>query len=140
MPPVDDADFAAIMAEEKRIVSNIAWESDEDHSPALTFRVEVVTDSGWPLFVQGWYNPQARKLSYSVILRTGGRIYGLDLGRNHAPVGENHKHRNREVYAPEDITAPYNDPVAVWAQFCREAGIRHSGRMQQPSGSRQALL
>lgn len=138
--PVEDADFATIMAEEKRIISDIEWAVDEDHSPARTFRVDVDTDAGWPLFVQGRYNPQARKLSYSVILRTNGRIYGLDLGRNHAPAGENHKHRNREVYSPDDITAPYNDPVAVWTQFCREAGIQHNGRMYQPSVPRRLFI
>ena len=30
-------------------------------------------------------------------------------------------------YAPEDITATVENPVEVWDQFCREAGIQHNG-------------
>ena len=134
---MSEAEFASIMSDEKRIIGNITWGADSDHSPARSFRAEVETDEGWPLFVQGRYNRRARKLSYSLILRTAGRIYGLDMGRNHGMAGEKHKHRNREVYAPDDITALYDDPATVWEQFCREAHIEHNGRMYSPTGSRE---
>ena len=40
----------------------------------------------------------ARTLTYALILKTAGRIYGLDLGKDHhnpqcEQVGEKHKHR-----------------------------------------------
>ena len=53
--------------------------------------------SGWPLFVKGRYNAAAGTLNYSLILKTKGRIYALDLGKDHHnpqchQVGEMHKH------------------------------------------------
>ena len=36
-----------------------------------------------------WYSPTSGKLSYAIIHRIVGRIYGLDLGADHRnPVGE----------------------------------------------------
>ena len=133
-----DTEFAAILSGSKRIEGNIHWTEDEDHSLARSFRAEVQTDSGWPLFVQGRYNRAANKLTYALILRTEGRIYGLDMGREHRNVGEIHKHRwtepnrDKNVYAPSDITANVHDPVRVWDQFCQEVGIEHGGRMDTP--------
>lgn len=53
-------------------------------------------------------------------------------------VGERHKHRwserfrDKEAYAPGDITASPAQPVEVWTQFCAEARIEHRGRMIPP--------
>ena len=100
----------------------------------------------------GWYNPLSGKLSYAVIHRTIGRIYGLDLGADHRNpggdlVGEKHKHhhwkedlRDREAYVPEDITEPWNRPVEVWKQFCNEANLRHSGIMHEPTSMQGGML
>lgn len=76
----------------------------------------------------------AQKLSYTLIHRSLGRIYALDMGKEHrnplrSKVGRIHKHHwkellgDKEAYIPEDITAPLTDPVAVWKQFCTEARI-----------------
>ena len=127
----------------KRIKDDIAWQEDEDHSPSVEFRVEVQSDTGWPLFVRGRYNPLIPSLSYVLIRLDIGRIYGLDLGKDHHnpqcnQVGETHKHRwnepfrDKEAYKPEDITASAGEPVEVWKQFCAEAKINHTGRMQPP--------
>jgi len=116
---------------------------DPNHSPAREFRVAVQSDPGWPLFVVGRYNPRAGTLSYALIHRGAGRIYGLDLGADHhnptcERVGEKHKHRwteafrDKEAYVPQDITAPCDQPIAVWEQFCREANIDHQGHMHAP--------
>jgi hypothetical protein len=138
------AEFEALMQDaSKRIEGNIVWQEDEDHSPALEFRTEVLSDNGWPLFVRGSYNPLSQKLSYHLILKTTGRIYGLDLGTDHhnprcLQVGERHKHRwteqfrDKEAYVPDDITAPPSDPVAAWRQFCAESAIDHRGIMEPP--------
>ena len=73
-------EFEAILSDEtKEISENITWSDDEDHSPAQVFRAEVKSDAGYPMFVQGRYNPMAGKLSYAVIFRGVGRIYGLDI-------------------------------------------------------------
>lgn len=139
-----DGEFASILDDAtKRIEGDIAWAEDEDHSPAWQFRAEVGSSAGWPLFINGYYNPQARTLSYTLILRTEGRIYGLDLGKDHhnpecIQVGDKHKHRwseqfrDREAYVPNDITGTVANPVAVWRQFCAEARIEHKGEMRQP--------
>ena len=139
-----NTEFASILEDaSKRIEGNIAWSDDEDHSPAHEFRAEVGSGVGWPLFIRGRYNPAAGSLTYALILKSEGRIYGLDLGKEHHnpqcnQVGEKHKHRwseryrDKEAYAPDDITAAVSDPVAVWKQFCVEARIEHDGELNQP--------
>lgn len=149
--PLTDSELAAILDDEtKRIRSDVAWKEDEDHSPAREFRVEVESAGGWPLFVQGRYNSAARRLNYTLILKTAGRIYALDMGKKHRnpegeQVGEKHKHRwseryrDKEAYVPDDVKAPVSDPVAVWREFCAEARIRHEGRMERPPARQEEL-
>ncbi len=77
-------EFEALLADvTKRIEEDISWIEDEDHSPGVEFRIQVVSDPGFPLFVKGWYNREVQTLSYALIHRGVGRIYGLDLGRDH---------------------------------------------------------
>lgn len=137
-------EFEALLADAtKRIEGDIVWQNDEDHSPCLDFRAEVLSDSGWPLFVRGSFNPLIPAVTFALILKTEGRVYALDLGKDHHNpqcdrVGERHKHRwteafrDKEAYVPEDITASATEPWEVWAQFCTEAGIHHQGRMLAP--------
>lgn len=143
--PLSDTEFAAIMSDRKWIDEDIVWREDEDHSLAREFRVEVSSNGGWPLFVEGRYNRRASKLVYPLILRTDGRICGLCMGNDHHnpqcnQVGRKHMHwwseryRDKEAYVPDTIMAPVHDPVAVWQQFCAEAGIQHNGRMCPPPG------
>lgn len=143
--PLTNAELASLMEDgSKRIEGDIAWCEDEDHSPALEFRAEILSETGWPLFVRGGYNRLAGSLTYAVILKTEGRIYALDLGKDHhnpecTQVGEKHKHRwteqytDKEAYSPEDISASVADPVAVWEEFCKEAKIVHQGKLAQPA-------
>lgn len=145
-------EFQAILDDDtKAIEGDIAWSDDEDHSPSVEFRAEVCSTPGWPLFVKGSYNRLARTLSYAIILKTTGRIYALDLGRDHHNpscnrVGEKHKHRwteaqrDKDAYVPEDITAGADDPLTAWRQFLAEARIHHSGTMHSPKTSMQAEL
>ena len=147
-----NAEFEALINDAaKRIVGDIAWQEDEDHSPSVEFRVEVQSDTGWPLFVRGSYNPLISALSYVLIMPNVGRIYGLDRGKDHhnpqcSQVGETHKHRwnerfrDKEAYAPEDITASTSEAVEVWKQFCAEAKIDHVGRMQPPPPQQPPLF
>ncbi len=133
----------------KAIDEDIAWEGPL-HSPTREFRVDIDSDDEYPIFVKGWYNTASGKLSYSIIHRTVGRIYGLDLGADHVNpdgehVGEKHKNywvsgsRDKWAYVPEDITEPWNRPMDVWTQFCAEARLRHSGTMRAPIGQRTFL-
>lgn len=139
-----NAELEAILGDAgKRIEIDVTWASDEDHSPALEFRVDVISDAGYPLFVKGSFNAEAETLSFALIHRAVGRIYALDMGKDHHNptcifVGEKHKHRwseatrDKEAYVPVDITAALTDPVGVWKQFCTEARITHKGRMADP--------
>lgn len=141
---VNQSEFESLLLDpSKRITSSIVWERDADHSPTVEFRVDVGSDAGYPIFIKGSYNALAMGLSYTLIHRRSGRIYALDLGKDHHNpschyVGEVHKHRwneplrDKEAYFPQDITAPVTDPVAVWQQFCREAMIQHHGTMHPP--------
>ena len=138
------SEFEAIVSDTtKRIDGDISWSEDEDHSPSVEFRAEVQSDPGYPLFVRGSYNALAQTLTFAVIHRGAGRVYALDMGKDHhnpdcQRVGRSHKHRwnealrDKEAYAPEDITAAANDPVAVWRQFCAEANIRHTATLHAP--------
>ncbi len=138
------AEFEALLADTtKRIEGDIAWSDDEDQSPAVEFRAEVASEIGYPLFVRGSFNPEAQTLTYALIHRGVGRVYGLDLGKDHHNpscdhTGETHKHRwtdaarDKEAYVPPDITAPPSDPVEAWQQFCSEARIAHNGVLQPP--------
>lgn len=142
--PLTQLEFDALLADvTKRIDKDIDWSEDEDHSPSVEFRAEVTSDVGYPLFVKGSYNALAKALSFALIHRAVGRIYALDLGKDHhnpscQTVGELHKHRyteqyrDKNAYVPSDITAPVDDPVSVWKQFCTEANIIHTGIMHVP--------
>ncbi len=137
-------EFEALLADgSKRVEGNLDWAEDEDHSPSVEFRAEVKSDAGYPLFVRASYNALARTASFALIHRGVGRIYALDLGKDHhnpscQNVGEKHKHRyteqcrDKEAYVPSDITAAVDDPVAVWKQFCAEALIAHNGTLYPP--------
>jgi hypothetical protein len=137
-------EFDAILSDpNKRIEGDIAWEEDENRSSSVEFLAEVHSEAGWPLFVRGSYNRLIPALSYVMILKTEGRVYGLDLGKDHhnptcEQVGEKHKHRweeqfrDKKAYVPNDITAPATDPVTVWRQFCAEAKLVHDGTMSKP--------
>ena len=134
----------------KIIAEDILWEND-NHTPTAKFRIEVQSDSEHPIFINGWYNPSSGKLSYAIIHRSVGRIYGLDMGSEHknpdgVPVGEKHKNywregqRDKWAYAPEDITESWRRPVEVWRQFCDEAKLRHLGIMHPPTIQMETLL
>lgn len=139
-----NTEFETILSDtSKRIDSDIKWQEDEDHSPCVDFRAEVQSGAGWPLFVRGSHNPLIPALSYVLILKTAGRVYALDLGKDHHnpecdQVGEKHKHkwteqfRDKQAYVPDDIVALVSDPVAVWQQFCDEAGLAHDGDLAAP--------
>jgi hypothetical protein len=124
---------------------------DEDHSPAVQFRVEVGSDAGYPLQVNGRFNALAGTLSFTLIHRGTGRIYALDLGADHHNptcqcVGEKHKHKwmdqfaDKSAYVPDDITVGVDDPVEVWRQFCAEAKISHAGELQRPPAAQEEFL
>jgi hypothetical protein len=137
-------DFETLLADTtKKIDENITWEMDEDHSPTVEFRVNVMSQARYPLFVKGSYNPAAQTLTFALIHRYFGRIYALDMGKDHhnpscSNVGRKHKHRwsetlrDKEAYVPDDITALVNDPISVWQQFCNEAHLTHNGVMYSP--------
>jgi len=149
---MNQADFERLLNDPtKRLPGDITWAGGEAHSPTVEFRVEVQSDVGYPIFVKGSYNALAGALSYTLVHRGSGRIYALDLGKDHhnpscTNIGEKHKHRwrepvrDKEAYAPDDITAPPTDPVAVWQQFCGEAKIQHEGIMHPPPPVQMELL
>jgi hypothetical protein len=148
---MNQSEFEAIMKDKtKKIVGDISWSEDEDHSPTREFRIEIQSEVGYPIFIKGSYNPLVETLSYSLIHRGSGRIYGLDLGKDHhnpscTYVGEKHKHiwneslRDKEAYVPNDINAGVIDPLSIWEQFCHETKIRHEGILHSP-GSVQILI
>ena len=147
-----EAELAVLLADtSKRIAGDITWENDEDHSPAVEFRAEIITKAGYPLFVRGSFNPLAQALTFAMIYASNRRIYALDLGKDHhnptcTNVGEKHKHRwtdlfrDKDAYVPDDITQPATNPVAVWKEFCFEAKIAHDGVMKEPPANRPSLF
>ncbi|MBZ0273719.1 hypothetical protein K8I61_16895 [bacterium] len=150
--PLSDAEFEVILSDASKVIrGDIVWQEDEDHSASVEFRAEVVSDMGWPLFVRGSFNRAICALTFTLILKTDGRIYGLDLGKDHhnpecTQTGELHKHvwrtstRDKWAYAPIDITKPASDPVGVWKEFCAEASLAHSGKLAVPPPLQGDLL
>lgn len=142
--PLSLQEYADIISDAtKTINGNILWEGRADSRPK-EFRIDVESNYGYPIFIKGWYNFSAGKLSYAIIHRAVGRIYGLDLGADHYnpdgnSVGEKHKnhwvpgYRDKWAYAPEDITEPWDRPLEVWRQFCAEANLTHQGIMSPPA-------
>jgi hypothetical protein len=48
-------DFEELLADTtKQINENIHWQIDEDHSPTVEFRVNVMSLASYPLFVRGF--------------------------------------------------------------------------------------
>ena len=123
-----ETEFDALLADPtKQITEDITWQEDDDHSPGLEFRVEVASAPAYPLFVVGRYNRQAGTLTYALIHRGIGRLYALDMGKDHHNpscqyMGEKHKHRwteqfrDKDAYVPDTIT---HDPCAA---SCRGLG------------------
>ncbi len=138
------AEFNALLADDQKFIDgDIDWQEDEDHSPVVEFRVKVETQGGYPLFVRASYHPVVRALTFALVHSGVGRIYALDLGKDHRNpdghlVGEKHKHRYTEeyrdkwAYDPQDITEPATSPIGVWQQFCLEAKIVHNGTLNPP--------
>ena len=149
--PLTDAEFTSILDDRtKRIQGDVCLEEGRGSLAGVGVPAQVESTSGWPLFVKGRYSSMAGTLNYALILKTAGRIYALDLGKDHhnpqcEQVGEKHKHRwserygDKEAYVPSDVNAPVSDPVAVWKEFCAEAGIQHDGRMKQPPPRQEKL-
>jgi hypothetical protein len=149
--PITQTEFDAMMADEtKRIVGDLRWREDDDHGPAVEFRVEVRSEAGYPLFVNGRLNRLAGTLSYTLIHRETGRVYALDLGADHhnptcQRVGEKHKHSwtdqnaDKLAYVPDDISASLDHPSTVWRQFCVEAKITHDGTLRNPPPVQEGL-
>jgi hypothetical protein len=54
---MNQTDFETLLPDaSKRIPGDISWVEDEDHSPAVEFRAEIISDAGYPVFVKGSYN------------------------------------------------------------------------------------
>ena len=150
MTPGEFIDF--IEDSGKWIDGNISWSDDEDHSPAIEFRAPLVSHADYPVFIRGSVNVRAATLTFAVIHRAFGRIYGLDLGKEHRNpdgqmIGPKHKHAWRDLlscakfaYSPDDISAQLPDVAAVWSQFCDEAKIEHRGRLILPDSFSQMEL
>ena len=139
-------EFEDILADgSKEIRGDIRWRDDPAHQGAVEFQAAVHSASGQPLIVHGWWRPLSRKLSYTLMHGTAGRISGLDLGRVSHGISRRvrlrgtHKHRWRAsgkapfAYAPDDITADWDEPLEVWRQFCAETNLSHLGTMEQPA-------
>lgn len=147
-----NAEVEAILRDEsKRVFGDIAWKSDEDHSLAVEFVVPLESEMGWPLVARGSYNRHVPAVSFALILKNVGRIYALDVGKEHhnpqcVYTGDLHKHRwneqfrDKEAYVPTDITAAATDPVHVWEQFCLEALITHDGKLHAPPPIQRELF
>ncbi len=95
---ITDTEFQTILQDESKLIEgDITWATDEDHSPAMEFRVSVLSDGDHPLYLNGWYNPHAGKLVFTLLRRDTGRIYGLDMGITHGrqnPSGTYEKHKH----------------------------------------------
>lgn len=140
-----NGEFDGILSNKtKKIVENITWVGEKKKSEIVKFRVPVVSDCGYPIFVDGSYNRYLDRLSYKIIHREiGRRIYGLDMGKDHRNpdgemVGKNHIHKwseeyeDRKAYSAEEyISSPATEPREVWQEFCQAANINFQAVMEE---------
>lgn len=117
-----DEEFRILLTDAKTIAGDIAWEPSEDDPATVVFRVEVGSDAGWDLFIQGRCNGESGYLTYALILRSAGRIYALAMGKDHHNpdcqwVGDKHlrmrseKHRDKAAAIPAAINVPLVKPI-----------------------------
>ena len=144
MTTLQESDVRAIIADTTKIIEgDILWKRPSRKLLIQEFRAIIKSSNHPDMYLDGWFNPSSRKLSYSLIDPVEGRIYGLDFGKDHQNrggdwVGDPHKNRWKDgerdkwAYAPPDITAPWSDPILAWRQFCAEANLRHIGTMRAP--------
>ena len=130
-----------IMDDSKEILGNINWEKDKNHLGSFIFLEEIISSINYPISIKGSFNFKRRILSFSIIHREVGRIYGLDMGQTHKnratgkKSGRIHKHiwtdlyKDQYTYDPLDITEPFHNVIGVWRQFCLEARIKHEGEV-----------
>ena len=140
-------DVETILADSsKRINQDITWALDNAQSPIQGFEVEVISESGPRMSVTGWLNPEREKLNLNLFVfdhQAQRRIFAFNSGTvfHRNPSGERltvtHVHRWTAEYGdrladPRPDLPPWNQPLALWLQFCREANILHHGRMTLP--------
>ena len=130
-----------IMDNSKEILGDIKWENDHNHLGSFIFGKEITSKLEYPIYIKGSFNFKRKTLSFSIIHREVGRIYGLDMGQTHRnratgkKSGRIHKHtwtdlyKDQFTYVPSDITEPFHNVTGVWRQFCLEARIIHMGRV-----------
>lgn len=127
----------------KKIADDITWKGDTETSEIVKFRALIESEEKYPIFVDGSYNRFLERVSYKIIHKKAGRIYGLDIGKDHRNpdgemTGELHKHRWTEeyrdkwAYVPDDILSPASRPEKVWKEFCQEAKIIFEGNIESP--------
>ena len=145
MTTFNESDLRAIVADPTKIIDgDIVWQPHPTAPPAFQFSAEITWSGPLSLAIAGWFNPATQKLTFALVARGVGRIYGLDFGRQHPNpdgelIGEMHKHRwtrehrDRSAYVPTDITAGWSEPVTAWRQFCAEANLAHAGTMVAPN-------
>lgn len=134
-------EYETIMADtSKRIEDRISWKPKSSHGHAQQFRQSVLSDREWPLFINGWWNPHSRKLSYALIFKKSERMFGLDVGDyvHHNPTCQSitgeHIHRwhvetKDKIAIPATNTGNWDQPLEVWEQFCSLTVITHRGKM-----------
>ena len=124
-------DYNAIINDDsKTIAEDIVWERASS-SPAREFRIDIDSSEGYPIFVKGWFNPYSGKLSYAIIHRSVGRIYGLDLGTDHLSNARNYVPVDREIarnYRP--LRQVIDHPVRRIGDHCCILDVRSSDGVQ----------
>lgn len=148
-----EAEFQILIADtSKEILGDITWKKDKTHQGSFIFGTEIISNVKYPIYLKASFNYNRGTLSFSIIYKEVGRIYGLDMGQNHKnkatgkKIGRVHKHRwtdlykDQDAYAPDDITKPYDDVIGVWREFCLESKIIHKGKMLGLPDNKQLKL
>ena len=149
MNPGDEID-AILDDPSKTINGDIEWLPDPNHPSAWTFRAPVVHSGEAPLAAHGTLQHEQDRLSYLLVLRAAGRIFGICWGYGHLnPSGETvsgphvhrwtSEHRDRWVEPFDDAGTGASDPTFAWQQFCTHANIVHRGTLHQPFDGRRGI-
>lgn len=142
MSPQDEID-AILQDPAKTIEGEIRWSPDPQHAAAWTFYMPVAHSGTTPLDARATLRREANTLSYLLVLRGSGRIFGICWGYDHLnPSGEivsgphvhkwTSEHLDRWVEPFGGASAGTGDPILAWREFCALAHIAHLGEVHPP--------
>ena len=129
---------AFIANSSKSLVGDVEWKTQVG-SRGLKFRQPVQYDNSAnrEVGLNIWCNLDTPLIEITYFVAGIGRIYGFCLGKSHSGMLY-HRHHGigeNEVVTPlpDSIAQLVDNPAEVWAAFCDETSLIHTGTFSNPA-------